>query len=247
MIPHTKAPTWPEPIAPGRFASIVRRDSLSGCDVGLLGFPDDTGVSLNNGRTGAKDGPRAFREALAKFGVSEPPGKQWPRVFDAGDIGPMAGVYADAHLDVRESVGSGMPFRKLIEECRVERLMVFGLLPFVNSAEHVAWFESHGGKIASRSPGEPDLASFIGAFPAFASFDLDVLDAAYAPGVSALNPAGWTSKEAEAWVHAAGACRSVRCFDIMELNPAHDVNGQTARVAAMLFLTFLRGYAERQA
>lgn len=296
MIPFTTPPVWPEPITPGRFASLVRRDSPSGCAIGLLGLPDDTGVSLNNGRPGARDGPRAFREALAKFGVSDPAGGRWPQVFDAGDVmpggnihvthqrvteaagaivdaglfpiavggghdltfpfvralsararGPLAGVYADAHLDVRETVGSGMPFRKLVEECRVERLMVFGLLPFVNSAEHVAWFESHGGRIAARSTGEPDLNGFAGAFPTFASFDMDVLDAAYAPGVSALNPAGWTSKDAEAWVRAAGACRQVRCFDIMELNPVHDVNGQTARLAAMLFLTFLRGYAERPA
>ena len=34
----------------------------------------------------------------------------------------------------------------------------------------------------------------------FVSFDLDVLDAAHAPGVSATNPAGWTVREAAAWV-----------------------------------------------
>ena len=34
---------------------------------------------------------------------------------------------------------------------------------------------------------------------------------------------------------------------IMELNPAFDSDGRTARVAAHMFLTFLRGLAEREA
>ena len=50
------------------------------------------------------------------------------------------GVYADAHLDVRDTAGSGMPFRRLIEDCGVARLNVDGLNPLVNSREHHAWF-----------------------------------------------------------------------------------------------------------
>jgi arginase family enzyme len=52
-------------------------------------------------------------------------------------------------------------------------------------------------------------------------------------------------REATAWVRACGADRRVRCFDLMELNPRHDVGGRTARVAAHLFLTFLAGFAQR--
>lgn len=79
----------------------------------------------------------------------------------------------------------------------------------------------------------------------FVSFDLDVLDAAHAPGVSALNPAGWNVREAGAWVRACGADKRVRCFDLMELNPRFDADGRTARIAAHLFLTFLSGFAQR--
>jgi len=53
-----------------------------------------------------------------------------------------------------------------------------------------------------------------------------VLDAAHAPGVSALNPSGWTVREAEAWALVCGADKRVRCFDLMELNPAHDPDGR---------------------
>ena len=48
----------------GRFAGTIRHDSPDGCAIALLGLPDDTGVGLNNGRPGAKDGPAAFRAAL---------------------------------------------------------------------------------------------------------------------------------------------------------------------------------------
>jgi arginase family enzyme len=60
-----------------------------------------------------------------------------------------------------------------------------------------------------------------------------------------MNPAGWTVSEAEAWVRACGSDPRVRCFDLMELNPAHDLDGRTARVAAHLFLTFLAAFARR--
>jgi len=142
---------------------------------------------------------------------------------------------------VRETPGSGMPFRKLAEECGVSALHLHGFRPLVNSREHLAWFRTHGGRI------HPDTAKV--ALPAgknlFASFDLDVLDAAHAPGVSALNPAGWTVREAETWVRACGADARVRCFDLMELNPRYDPDGRTARIAAHLFLTFLTGFIQR--
>lgn len=151
-----------------------------------------------------------------------------------------AGVYFDAHLDVRESPGSGMPFRKLVEDCGVPALHLHGFRPLVNSAAHLAWFKAHGGRTY------PDGAKVTlpRAKHLFVSFDLDVLDAAHAPGVSALNPAGWTVCEAEKWVAACGANTRVRCFDLMELNPRFDLDGRTARVAAHLFLTFLHGFAQ---
>ncbi len=153
----------------------------------------------------------------------------------------LAGIYFDAHLDVRETAGSGMPFRRLVEDCGVAALHLHGFRPMVNSRAHYAWFRSHGGVTypAGGRVGLPRGRNF------FASFDLDVLDAPHAPGVSALNPAGWSVREAETWVRACGADPRVRCFDLMELNPRHDADNRTARVAAHLFLTFLSGFVER--
>lgn len=307
-LPHTSLPFWPSGITPARFASTVRTDLPAGCKIGLIGLADDFGVRLNGGRFGAAEGPRLFRDALARYGVAKPDGIEWPKVFDAGDVIPsgtmnesglaethrrvtevtkavldlglfpiavggghdltfpfvravaakfpnLGGAYADAHLDVREQAGSGMPFRRLVEDCKVGPLWVHGMQPLVNSAEHMSWFLAHGGRVLGESERgverEIDLAPpFMAAESSnprdlFVSFDLDVIDAAHAPGVSAMNPAGWSTQRAERFVIAAGRNPRVRCFDIMELCPDHDENNRTARVAAFLFLTFLAGFAER--
>lgn len=307
-IPHCQPPTYPPFATKAPLASRVAREDPAGCHVAILGLADDLGVRLNRGRPGAANGPRAFREAFARYGVAEPFGWDWPRVFDAGDIIPATGDdeaalrathervtdavkaildlgvfpigiggghdltlpfvrgviewhaeqgprkkgekraafhgrYFDAHLDVRETVGSGMPFRELIEECGVESLTIHGFNPFANTHEHVEWFLDNGGSFGGD---HPDTLTQFDA-PAFVSFDMDVLDASAAPGVSALNPAGWTSIVAEAWLDELGADPNVKCFDIMEFNPAMDVDGRTARVAVHLFLAFLHGFARRQA
>lgn len=280
-------------------ASRIRTESPEGCTIALLGIPDDLGIRLNQGRAGACDGPRAFRDGLARYGVATPHGWDWPLIYDAGDIipaqgsdakaldetyrrvteatawllslgmlpvaiggghdltypfvravankvGPMSGLYLDAHLDVRETIGSGMPFRRLIEDCGVTGLHMHGLNPLVNSDAHVRWFQEHGGVIHGRMDApQDDLVRRVVGSSLFVSLDLDVLDASHAPGVSALNASGWSTREVERVVTAAGRDPRVHCFDIMELSPPHDGAGRTARVAAHMFLSFLRGVAQR--
>ncbi len=153
----------------------------------------------------------------------------------------LTGVYFDAHLDVRESPGSGMPFRRLVEDCGVRALHVHGLNPLVNSQSHLDWFQAHAGHVEhDTTPDDPWPEGDL-----LVSLDLDVIDQAHAPGVSAMNPAGWSPLLAQRWARAAGRHPRVRCFDIMELSPPHDEFGRTARLAAHLFLTFLTGFAQR--
>ena len=75
--------------------------------------------------------------------------------------------------------------------------------------------------------------------------DLDVIDAAFAPGVSALNPCGMSPREIAPYIRSAGRCPAVACFDIMELSPPHDEHSRTARLAAHMLLQFLLGFSER--
>lgn len=164
---------------------------------------------------------------------------------------PLAGVYFDAHLDVRPADGSGMAFRRLIEDHGVGPIAVAGLNPLVNSREHVAWFLDHHGSIVAENWsdefGHDDverpgfLAPLQDASHLFCSFDLDVLDGASAPGVSAINPCGLGVREVARSLYSVASDRRLRCLDFMEFCPPHDVGGRTGRVAAHLFLHALMG------
>jgi hypothetical protein len=132
--------------------------------------------------------------------------------------------------------------RRLVEAGCVVALTIHGFQAFANAAEHVRWFQAHGGRVSEMTPEDPWPAGATAV-----SLDLDVIDQAFAPGVSAMNPCGWTPAQAERWVAAAGRNPRVRCFDMMELSPANDPSGRTARLAAHLLLTFLRAFGERPA
>jgi arginase family enzyme len=158
----------------------------------------------------------------------------------------FGGVYFDAHLDVRESAGSGMPFRRLMEDCRVGPLNCVGASALVNSGEHAAYFESKGGAINGK-PLKAGAAPPPRTDAGFVSLDMDAFDQAYAPGVSAMNPAGLTPLQVSGALAQLGASREIVCFDVMELSPPHDEQGRTARLAAHMVLSFLAGFARRPA
>ncbi len=160
----------------------------------------------------------------------------------------------DAHADVRELSGgkahSGSPFRQAIQDpsgsCR--RYTVAGLQPHVVAREHVAFVERHG-RVVWRDDLSPErIAQLYRSVdhPALVSFDLDAVSEAEAPGVSAPNSAGLTS---DLWLEAAylaGRSAAVSSADVVELNPAVDHDGRTARLAALTVWWLLRGRAERR-
>jgi len=166
---------------------------------------------------------------------------------------PLGGVNLDAHLDVRERVGSGMPFRRLIEEGWLEprRFVELGLNRFANEPGDYAWLKALGaelvlvdGVLSHGVRAEAHFEKALGG-SAFLSIDLDAIDGAFAPGVSAKNPLGVSVQHAAELAEVAGAAPEVKQLDLMELCPPHDVDGRTARVAAYLFLSFVSGLARR--
>ncbi|MGD9692027.1 MAG: formimidoylglutamase [Phycisphaerales bacterium] len=177
----------------------------------------------------------------------------------------VGGMNVDPHLDVRETAGSGMPYRALIEGGHVdaERFVEFGVGRWVNSREHVEYLTGKGSVLIGVERALAHPAAMNVAFerisrgmaePAFVSVDLDVIDGSQAPGVSAVNPMGLPVELVGRMAWRAGAHPSVRHFDLMELSPRHDDYGggdmgsgvgRTARVAALLFLQFLAGVQER--
>jgi len=68
--------------------------------------------------------------------------------------------------------------------------------------------------------------------PVYLSLDLDVLDPAFAPGISHHEPGGFTSRELISIIQGLN-CQIVGA-DIVELNPDRDSENLTGMVAAKL-------------
>jgi arginase len=68
--------------------------------------------------------------------------------------------------------------------------------------------------------------------PLYITFDMDVLDPAFAPGISHREPGGMSVREAIAHLHAIEG--EIVGADIVEYNPVRDVDGMTATVAAKI-------------
>ena len=169
---------------------------------------------------------------------------------------PLGGINLDAHLDVRARVGSGMPFRRLIEASHLDprRFAEVGLGRFSNDAADLEWIRGRGARLIfaetllDQGLDAADLLSHAtSAGPAFVSIDLDGLDQSVAPAVSAPSPLGVRLHDALRLAEAAGAHPLVRHFDLMEFCPRFDLDSRTARSAVLLFLHFLAGLVVRPA
>ena len=160
----------------------------------------------------------------------------------------------DAHPDVRpwEEGGahSGSPFRQALEHpsgaCR--GYSVAGLQPGSVARSHLEYLRERGAEVLWRDGTDATAArELLGRFgePVMASFDLDAVDRAHAPGVSAPATGGVSART---WLDVAELCgrtAGVSSVDVVELNPGYDRDGQTAALAAATVWRFLRGIALR--
>ncbi len=175
--------------------------------------------------------------------------------------GPCGILSFDAHPDVRpypDGAHSGSAFRQLLEELHfpAHRLAVIGLQPFAVARAHREYLLRHGTHVCTlpelRARGMaatlPELFARIsetGHLPVYASFDLDALPAAIAPGVSAPSPTGIPAEELLWAAYFLGTQPSVCLLDIAEVNPRYDCDQRTARLAAWLLASFLSGLLQR--
>ena len=79
-----------------------------------------------------------------------------------------------------------------------------------------------------------DVSEVLGSLrhPLYLSLDLDVLDPAFAPGISHHEPGGLSTRQVLDIIH--GLPCPLTGADIVELNPDRDLHGVTAMVAAKL-------------
>ena len=83
----------------------------------------------------------------------------------------------------------------------------------------------------------PDANQLKLSGPIYVSFDLDVLDPAFAPGVSHWEPGGLSTREAIRYIHALPEL--IVGADLVEFNPVRDLSGLTVTVAAKILKELL--------
>ena len=160
--------------------------------------------------------------------------------------GPLGLVLLDAHADVWDRyVGEryyhGSPFRRAVEESLLDpsRSLLAGMRGSLYGPDDVAMpvdlgfevipceelvtlgVEEYGARARAR----------VGDGPLFLSFDIDVLDPAYAPGTGTPEAGGLTTREAFGFLRALRGLR-FSGYDVVEVSPPYDGPGQPTAVAA---------------
>lgn len=145
-------------------------------------------------------------------------------------------LHIDAHSDLYDTLyGSrtshGCPFARIMEEGRARRLVQLGIRTLNGPQREQA--ERFGVEIVPMRAGIPAMLEMLSTLtgPLYLSLDLDVLDPAFAPGISHPEPGGLSTRELVTLIQAIPAGLLVGA-DLVELNPGNDTRDMTARVAA---------------
>lgn len=145
----------------------------------------------------------------------------------------------DAHPDLYEEfegnrLSHACPFARIMEAGLAKRLMQVGIRTANGHQRQQA--QRFGVEMVEMRmlPGYEKLRA---AGPVYITFDMDVLDPGFAPGVSHREPGGMTVREAIAHLHAIAG--EIVGADLVEYNPVQDIAGLTASVAAKVLKEIL--------
>ncbi|MEO1007236.1 MAG: agmatinase [Planctomycetota bacterium] len=158
----------------------------------------------------------------------------------------LAAVHFDTHLDTVDAVwgerwGHASPFVRAIEDGLIDpkRMISIGIKGPLNSKDDLAYARDHGITIVSQDDldageGEAAIRGFLdrtAGSATYATFDVDCIDPAYAPGTGTPCPGGLTPREAFALLRRMRGA-SIVGADIVEVLPERDPGGYTALLAA---------------
>lgn len=168
--------------------------------------------------------------------------------------GPVGVVLLDAHADTWEAYYGeryfhGTPFRRALEEGLIDphRSLLAGMRGPLYAASDLDEPREWGFEIVSCdelrrwTPEEygTRVRARIGDGPTYFSFDIDVLDPAFAPATGTPEVAGLLPHEALAFIRALAGLAFVG-YDVVEVSPQFDGPGQvTALNAASVAYEFL--------
>ena len=164
------------------------------------------------------------------------------RVFEDAFI-----VQLDAHRDLRDEylddkLCHATVMRRVLDKMPTERLLQVGIrscskeeAEFARSAGLQAYTTEQVLENSQRIASE--IRKRVGNARVYLSIDLDVLDPAFAPGVSTPEPGGLSTLDVIKLVRELGKL-NICGFDVVELAAPHD-NGETAFAAAKIIYELL--------
>ncbi len=180
------------------------------------------------------------------------------RLAGRGGQRPRWGVLnLDAHFDLRQAdrPTSGTPFWQMAEAERAAgRELRYAVIGIAEPSNTPVLFEAARGlgvrwltDVDCWRRGEAGIEEFVADFARtldvlYLTIDLDVLPTAVAPGVSAPAAFGVGIHLVAAAVRAAAATGKLALLDVVELNPALDIDARTARTAARLIDEAVRAH-----
>jgi len=170
-------------------------------------------------------------------------------------------LHFDAHHDVRNfedgGVTNGTPFRGILESGVVEgrHIVQIGIRGFMNAKPYHDYITSSGVHVyTSRDVRRMGIDAVLdqalqlagdGTDVIYVSFDVDVIDQAYAPGCPAIGTGGMNPWDALDALYRLGALPQVQGLDFVCIDPTVDVRNVTSRLAVQFMLSFLAGLAIR--
>jgi len=145
----------------------------------------------------------------------------------------------DAHPDLYDEfegnrLSHACPFARIMEAGLAKRLVQLGIRTMNGHQRQQA--RRFGVEVVEMN-GLPAYAKLKANGPVYITFDMDVLDPAFAPGISHREPGGMTVREAIAHLHAIEG--EIVGADLVEFNPVQDIAGMTATVAAKILKELL--------
>jgi agmatinase len=231
--------------APGRIREVLFSGSSSDCSED--GSPVLGGSLHDAGDVAPGTGERAMEEIERRVSGLLDEGARvlaiggdhsitWPVVRAQAKRFPgLALLQFDAHPDLYDDfdgnpLSHASPLARIMEAGLVTRLVQVGIRSSnAHLREQVERFKVEQVTMRNFSP---DLELDFGEAPVYVTLDLDVLDPAFAPGVSHHEPGGLSVRDV---LHVLERTRGrIVGADIVELNPLRDPVGVTAAVAAKL-------------
>lgn len=151
----------------------------------------------------------------------------------AKEYGPLDILHLDAHPDLYDDFDGNRyahacPFARILEKGLAKRLVQVGIRTLTpHQKEQAIKYQVEIHHMKDWPTVVPDFSG-----PLYVSIDLDVLDPAFAPGISHHEPGGMSVRQIISLIHKLN-CPIIGA-DIVEYNPTRDIMDMTAMTGAKI-------------